>query len=133
MHELDLGAGQVNVARQQVHTIDTGLDDDVVRGEAALHQEVVDGRVQLMRLDAEAHRQGALRIEVHQQYAAAMLCQRRAEVDSRRGLADAALLVADGGNPGWPVHQQRLGYREYRHRPPRRSNQTGPDLESLGC
>src|ERR1700722_13332593 len=133
VHELDLGAGQVDVARQQVHALDAGLHDHVMGGDTALHQQVVDGRVQLVRLDAEAHRQGALRIEVHEQHLATLLRQRGAEVDRRGGLADAALLIADGGDPGRTVHDQRLGVREDGQRTSGRTYQAGPCLQDLGC
>ena len=33
VHQLDLGAGQVDVARQQVHAVDAGLEQHVVRGD----------------------------------------------------------------------------------------------------
>ena len=48
-------------------------------------------------------RQCALRVEVHQQHAAAVLGQRGAQVDRRGGLADPALLVADRDDPGRTV------------------------------
>jgi len=92
--ELDLGPGQVDVAGQQVHAGHVGLHHDLRGRRAPLHQQVVDGEIQLMRLDAQAHRERSLRVEIHQQDAAAHLGQGRAEVDRRRSLADPALLVA---------------------------------------
>ena len=48
----------------------------------------------LVRVDAQADRERALRVEVDQQHLAAVLGQRGAQVDRGRGLADPALLVA---------------------------------------
>src|SRR5207302_8509013 len=69
--QLDLGGGQVDVARQQIHADDVRLEQDVVRGDIAFHQRVVDRLVELHRVDAEADRQGSLRVEVNEQNAAA--------------------------------------------------------------
>jgi hypothetical protein len=67
VHQLHLGRGQVDVAGQQIHPRDAGLEHDVVDGDRLLHEQVVDGAVELQRVDAEADRQGALRVEVDQQ------------------------------------------------------------------
>ena len=103
--------------RQQVHAGDGGLEQDVVDVDAAFHQQVVDGQVELHRVDAEADRQRALRVEVDQQHPAAVLGQRRAQVDGRGGLADPALLVAHGDDLRRAVLGQRRGDREVRQRP----------------
>ena len=63
--------------------------------------------------NAEAYRERALRVEIDQQHPAALLGERGTEADGRRGLADAALLVADRHNPGGAVRQQRLGIWEH--------------------
>lgn len=65
----------------------------------------------LVGRDAEADRQGALRVEVDEEDASAVLRQGRTEVDRRRGLADATLLVAHGDDPRRAVARQgrRLG------------------------
>ena len=92
--QLHLGGGQVDVGGQQVHAGDAAGHDDLVEGHVALHQQVVDGQVHLVRVQAEADRQRALRVEVDQQHLAAELGERGTQVDGRRGLADATLLVA---------------------------------------
>ena len=75
-----------------------------------LHEQVVDGAVELVRVDAEPDRQRALRVEVDQQHPAAVLGQRGAQVDRGRGLADAALLVAHGDDRGpGRARSRRLG------------------------
>src|SRR5690606_41341639 len=64
---------------------------DLVGRHAPLHEQVVDGEVQLHRVDPEADGEGALRVEVDEQDTAAVLGERGTQVDGRRGLADAAL------------------------------------------
>jgi hypothetical protein len=49
--------------------------------------------------DAETGRGVALRVEIDHQHARADRGQRRGEIDRRRGLADAALLVGDDQYP----------------------------------
>ena len=58
-------------------------------------QQVVDGH-DVVGGDTEPGGQRALRVEVDREHLAAVLGQRRAEVDGRRGLAHAALLIAEG-------------------------------------
>ena len=48
-----------------------------------------------MRIDAEAGRGVALRVEIDDQHVLADGGERRAEIDRGRGLADAALLVGE--------------------------------------
>ena len=93
---------------------DAGLEQHVVDADAALHQQVVDRAVELVRLHAEPDRQRALRVEVDEQDPAAELGQRRAEVDRRRGLADAALLVAQRDDPRRPVPVERRRFGDAR-------------------
>ncbi len=50
-------------------------------------------------VDAEAGRGVALRVEIDDQHILADGGERGAEIDRRRGLADAALLVGDGEHP----------------------------------
>ena len=45
-----------------------GLEHDVVERDVALHQQVVDRQVEVVRVDAEPDRQRALRVEVDQQH-----------------------------------------------------------------
>ena len=56
-----------------------------------------------MRVDPEAHRQRALRVEVDEKNAPAPFSEGGPEVDGARRLADAALLVAHGQHPRRPV------------------------------
>ncbi len=71
----------------------------------------MDGAFQHHRVDSEADRQRPLRVEVDQQGPAAVLGERRAEIDRAGRLTDAALLVAHGDHPGGTVsdHRRRLG------------------------
>src|SRR5262249_5927328 len=102
-NELDLGGGQVDVGRQQVQPVDVGLDADVVDGAVVTQQQVVDGQVEVVRVDAEPDRQGTLRVEVHQQHAPPVLGQGRTEVDGGGRLPDAALLVGHRDDAGRAV------------------------------
>ena len=61
---------------------------------------------------AETRGEGTLRVEVDGQHAAAVLGERRAQVDGGRRLADAALLVAEGDDPGGAVAAQGRGFGE---------------------
>ena len=70
-----------------------------------------------MRVQPEADRQRALRVEVDEQHLAAELRQRRTQVDRGRGLADAALLVAHRDHPRAAVLGQRRRLGHHRHRP----------------
>jgi hypothetical protein len=85
-----------------------------------------------VRFYTEANGERALRVEVDQQDTAAVLGQRGTEVDGRRGLANAALLIADGGDARWPVHDDRLRFGEDRQWPPCRSQHAAPNFEDLG-
>jgi len=73
-----------------------------------LDQHVVDGLVQLVVRHAKARGQRALRVHVHQQHAAAVLGERGAQVDRRRGFPDATLLVAHRDDLGRPMRGARL-------------------------
>ena len=73
--------------------------------DVALHQQVVDRQVHLVRVQAQPDRQRALRVEVDQQHLAAVLGQRGAQVDRGRGLADPALLVAHRDHAGVAVRR----------------------------
>jgi hypothetical protein len=97
------------------------------------HQQVVDRGVDVVGLDPEPDRQRPLRVEVHQQHLATLLRERRAQVDGRRRLADAALLVADRHDPGGPVLGQHLGRGEGGQRPPRGPDVTGQKLHNARC
>ncbi len=69
------------------------MHDRLVRVALAVEQQVVDRR-DVVGLDAEPRRQRALRVEVDGEHLAPVAGERGREVDGRRRLADAALLVA---------------------------------------
>ena len=110
--ELDLCGGQVDVGRDDVQPLHRGLVDDRADVRAAGDEEVVDGGVELVGVDAQAGRGRSLGVEVDDEDLAPQLGQGRAEVDRRRGLADAALLVAHGDDPSGSVRLQRSGNGE---------------------
>ena len=80
--------------------------DGVADVHLAVHQHVVDGQVQLVRVGAEAGGQRALRVEVHQQHAAAVFGERGGKVDGGGGLAHPALLVDHGDDARGAVRWQ---------------------------
>ena len=68
----------------------------------ALHEQVVDRGSSSCGLTPRPDRQRALRVEVDEQHPAAVLGERGTQVDGRRRLADAALLVAHRDDAGRP-------------------------------
>ena len=98
-HQLDLGAGQVEAGRSDEQALDVGRLDAVLQRHL-VHQHVVHRRLQAAVLDAQPGRGVALRIEVDDQRSLAELGEAGTDVDRRRRLADAALLVGDGDHTG---------------------------------
>ncbi|SKZ58623.1 Uncharacterised protein [Mycobacteroides abscessus subsp. abscessus] len=70
-------------------------------------QQVVDGLVEFVMRHAEARRQRTLRIEVDQQYASPVLGKCGTQVDRRRRLTHAALLIAHGNDGRGSVSVER--------------------------
>ena len=87
-------AAEVDVAGQDVEVLDVGRVDHLVHPYIATEQEVVDAVLEGVRVDSEADRERALRIEVDQKYLPAQLSEGGSQIDRGRGLADPALLVA---------------------------------------
>ena len=97
--QLDLGAGEVEAGRGDEQALDVGRLDAVLQRHL-VHQHVVHRGLQAAVLDAQPGRGVALGVEVDDQRALAELGEAGADVDRRRRLADAALLVGDGDDPG---------------------------------
>ena len=89
----------------------------VVDRHPGLDEDVVDRRIQLVVGHPEARRQGSLRVKVDEQDAPTVLGQTRAQVDGRRGFANAALLVAHRDDLGRTVRGLGFGFGDR----PRRS------------
>ncbi len=77
-----------------------GRRDDGVAQRRFADQHVIGRIAPVAAIDAETGRGVALRIEIDDQDVFADGGERRAEIDGRRGLADAALLIGDGEYPG---------------------------------
>ena len=107
--QLDLRGGQIDIAGHQIHVLHPSVNQHVVDRHPRLHQQVVNRVVQLVVRYAQPGGQRALRIQVYQQHPAAVFGQRGAQVDRRRGLADAAFLVAHRDDLGRAVRRARLG------------------------
>ncbi len=110
--ELHFRRGQVDVRRDDVEPVEFGVLDDLVHVDARVEQRGVDRVLERVRVDAEPHGRGALRVEVHDEHAAAVLGQRARDVDRARRFAYAALLVAHGDDPRRPMLPQRLRHRK---------------------
>src|SRR6185437_13512316 len=93
-----LGGGQVLVGGQQREAALRDADERL--GQLAFPEQHFAGTARELRLvDAAAHGGVALGIQIHEQHAPPRGGERGGEIDRRRGLADAALLVRDGDDP----------------------------------
>ena len=110
--ELDLCGREIDVAGQQVEAVDAGTHEDVVGGGLRRDQQVVDRLVEFVVRDAQTGRQRTLRIEIDEQHASPVLGECGAQIDRRRRLADAALLIADGDDLRRAVPVQWAGIRD---------------------
>ena len=88
----DLGAGQVDRGDGDV---DLTLDDHLADRDP-VDEHVEHAAVDLVRVDALAHGQVALRVHVHGEDAVAGLLEGHGEVERGGRLGDAALLVREG-------------------------------------
>ncbi len=86
-----LGAGQVD---RRDGDVELAVLDDLL-DRHAVHEHVEHRALDVLGIDAEAHRQVRLRVEVDDQDPEALLLQRGAEVDRRGRLGDPALLVRE--------------------------------------
>jgi hypothetical protein len=86
-----------------------------------------------VRLDAQPDAQRALRVEVDEQAPPPLLGERRAQVDGRRRLPDATLLVADRDDPRRAVRRERLRFGERGQRPARRADVSRQNLYYARC
>ena len=83
-----------------------------------MHEHVVHRRLDRVGVDALRHRQVALRVHVDAQHAVALLGERDGEVQRRRRLGDAALLVGEGDDLGLAAmssHGSSFGGARARH------------------
>ena len=98
-HHLDLGAREVAIGRDQREPFDGGLQDEGMRvcDGFVTRQRIVDGPGRrALSFQADAARQVALGIGVDDEHPLACLRKRGSQVDGRRGLPNAPLLVRDG-------------------------------------
>ena len=98
--QLDFGAGQMMVGRNQPQAGDRRVQLELLRGDAVRRQRMVDGAsMGDPRPEPETTREIRLRIEIDQEYLLVAHRQRCREIDGRGRLADAALLIGDCDNP----------------------------------
>jgi hypothetical protein len=94
-HQLDLGTGQVDGGRRDEEVLQARRLHAVLDGRV-VHDDVVQGGLQVAGVYPEPGGGVALGVEVDHQHPVAQLRQRRPQVDRGGGLADPALLVGDG-------------------------------------
>ena len=97
--QVDFSAGEFAVGWQEMVAGGLGPDGGLLSIRHS-DEDLVDGGFERALVDAAAHGRIALRVEVDQQDALAELGQAGGEVHRRRRLADAALLICDGEDPG---------------------------------
>ena len=101
--ELELGRRQIDVRWRQVKA-KAGLGDD--RGQLGgwLNEDVVDALAQRRRVHANAEGTAGLGVKVNKQHPLTKLgAERRGEVDGRRRLGHAALLIGHDENAGTTI------------------------------
>src|SRR6266540_1166962 len=102
--QFDLGAGELAIRRNEIEASRRGGNTNV--GDLLLSkQNLVHGESKGSLIDTGAHGCIALWIQVDQEHATLHRDQTRREIDARRRLADAALLVGDRDDFG---HATRL-------------------------
>ena len=124
--ELDLRAREVDRGRRAVQARHLPGRPDHLGQRAVLDQHVVDGRDAHVVVHVQRGRRIALRIQVDDQDAQAVLSQAGGQVDGGGRLADPALLVGDRQDPaarrprpGLPVGQASHAHRGLRSSPDR--------------
>ena len=106
--ERELGAGKVDRGDGEIglapfdHLGDRDLVDEHVEHRALDH----------VRVEALAHRQVALRVEVDEQHPVPHLVERDPEVEGRRRLCDPALLVRERDDAGLDARADHAGRRQ---------------------
>ena len=101
-HELDFGAGEIAVGRDQAHQLDGRGQDEGRRILDVAGQRVVDGAGG-GGLALETDPAGQVRLRVHVDEEDALLVgdgERGRQVDGGGGFTDATLLVGDGEDAG---------------------------------
>src|SRR3954471_4794729 len=98
-NELDLGPREVQAGGRHEQVAHGGGLDAVVDG-GVVQDHLVHGGLQVPGVQPEAGGGIALRVEIDDEHAKALVSERRAEVHGRGGLAHTALLVGDGDDPG---------------------------------
>ena len=117
---LDLRADQVDVARHHVQKRHLGLERGLLDGHLP-GEHLVDAAGDGPLVDAERRRAVRLRVGVDQQRGVLVGRERRGEVDRRRRLADAALLVRDRDDLAHVPHRACVRRSPGAWRTPRRA------------
>ena len=104
--DLELEPGEIERRGRDEEARHRGRQDRVAQARPA-GQRVIGRLAAAAAIDAEPGRRIALRIEINNQHLLADSRQRGAEIDRRRGLADAALLVGDREHARRPRGRRR--------------------------
>ncbi len=97
----DLGAGEVD---RRAGDVDLALADHLADRDL-VHEHVVHRLLERVGVDALGHREVALRVHVDAQHAVTLLRERDGEVERRRRLGDAALLIGERDDLGLAFHR----------------------------
>ena len=87
---------QVDVRRCDVDPRRLRRNDDLVDRRAAIREDVCHGLVNRVEVDAQPGSEIRLRVHVDAQHAEPLFRERAGQIDGRRCLPDAALLIRDG-------------------------------------
>ena len=91
--QLDLGRSQLERGRRDVDSGGLGRNHDLGHRCPRIGEDVGNGALDDSQVDPEPHGQVRLGIHVDAQDPVALLCERPAQVDRSRRLADATLLI----------------------------------------
>ncbi len=97
-NQLDLYSGQVDRGRCHKEVLHAGRLDAVLQ-RLIPHDHVIHRELEVPGIDTQTGRRIPLGIQIDDEHPVADLSQGRAEVDRRRGLPDATLLVGDCDHP----------------------------------
>ena len=109
---MDFRRGQIDIRGHDVKVLEIRMLDDVVWIDGRVEQGGVHGVVHGVRVDAEADRSRALRVEIDDQHTTAVLAERAGNIDGAGGLTDAAFLIAHRDDARRPVLMARLWRRK---------------------
>src|SRR2546423_3667587 len=95
VEELDLSGRELERRRRDVDLLGLCRSDDRTERHVRVDKDVRDAPLDRVEVNAQANGQVGLRVEIDAEDFVTERCERTAEIDGARGLADAAFLVRD--------------------------------------